>query len=289
MEFNSKSRRALQVWETLERAGYWSNRRLEFRGSGLPFCPRAFFLDRVLEPPNRFGYLDEVVLQRGHAIHEVTQKWLGRSGLLFGNWECPRCLMTLGRSFVDHNSYGPAGRCPIHQEELRYQEYEIEFEGLIGHPDGLIPNEGREHTFTLLEIKTQAHTGSKAWPGWKELREPIDHHIEQANAYACIIPAHLGFKITKGWIWYISADRPRWKPKIYEFDPDPRRLMKHVKTMRQIEKFDLKGGSPPPGTCRKEALDPFCPFQPICLSPMALVQERRREEAAKRRDYNRNQ
>jgi len=276
MEFNSKSRRALRVWETLERSGYWSDRRLEFRGSGLPFCPRAFFLDRILEPPTRFGYLNEVVLQRGHAIHAVVQRWLGRSGLLFGNWECPRCAQTLGRPFILRDSYGPPGRCPIHREELQYQEYEIEFEGMKCHPDGLVPNECREHAFTLLEVKTQAHSGSKAWPGWRDLKEPMHHHVEQANAYACIVPRVLGFKITKVWVWYISADRPRWKPKVFEFDPNPKRMERHVRAMRFINRMDLKG-DPPPGVCSKDGLDPFCAFQPICLSPMPIVQERRRE------------
>jgi hypothetical protein len=267
------------VWGALEKSGYWSNRRLEFRGSGLPWCPRAFYLDRILEPPSRFGYLNEVVLQRGQAIHEVVQKWLGKTGHLFGNWECPVCKVTLGRPYVDRNSYGPVGRCPIHKVDLAYQEYALEFEGMTGHPDGLVPNDGREHTFTLLEIKTQGHFSTKSWPGWCDLHEPMEHHFEQANAYACIIPAHLGFKITKGWIWYISADRPRWKPKVFEFTPEPRRLYKHIRTMRQIEKLDLQKGEPPAGTCKKSALDPWCAFAPVCLSPMALIQERRRERS----------
>jgi hypothetical protein len=217
-------------------------------------------------------YKAEVVLQRGRTIHAVTQKWLGRAGKLFGNWECPVCQITLGKTYSVYNACGPPPRCPFHNVELVYEEYALEYEGMTMHPDGLIPDGSG---FILLEIKTQAHSGvgTSGWPGWVELTEPMEHHVEQANIYACVVPHTLGFEITKGLLWYISADRPRWQPKTFEFDPDPTRLDKHVHTLREIQKLDLTAAAPE-GICG-ESLDPFCPVVGVCPSPPTQMLEMR--------------
>jgi hypothetical protein len=184
---------------------------------------------------------------------------MGQAGILFGDWECPVCRMTLGPSYVIHDKLGPPGDCPRHGATLRYREYDLSFEGLTGHPDGLIPDTADVGSYSLLEIKTLQHRGYRgsSYPDWLTIKKPYGPHIEQANSYACMVPKLKGFKITKVLVWYVSIDKPTWKPKIFEFEPDEARFLKHLDVIREIENQDLDGAPP---VCDPDARNPFCPF-----------------------------
>lgn len=260
MEFRKNTRRGNRLWRALERAGEWEDRPLMYRGSSLPFCPRAYFLDRIMKPPVRRNYSSDVRLWRGHAIHNCIQHWLGQAGMLFGNWECYVCKVTLGPNYVIRDEMGPPGVCPRHGVTLRYQEYELEYEGLHGHPDGLISETGApEEGFDLLEAKTIQHTAFRGstYGSFLDLKEPLPNHVEQANAYACMIPKVLGFKINKVLIVYLSADKPNWKPKTYEFTPDETRFRAVLDTLHQIDERPLDARVPP---CPEDTRSPFCRF-----------------------------
>lgn len=237
---------------------------MEFRASSLPFCQRAFWLDKKLEPASWRCYSEEVRFWRGHGVHNCLQFWLGQAGILFGDWECPTCQKTLGTPYVVHDAPGPPGDCPRHGVTLRYREYELSYKGLSGHPDGLILD--RDDTagtsFSLLEVKTLQHWASKnsSYPDWMTIKRPYGPHVEQANAYACMVPRLKGFKIVKVLIWYVSIDRPTWKPKIFEFDPDENRFQKHIDTLRKIESQSLDDLPP---ACDPKTRNPFCVFSEV--------------------------
>jgi len=255
-------RRAVSAWRALDRTEIWTDRRKEFRASSLPFCPRAFWLDKKLQPATRRSFTEEVRLWRGHGIHNCLQYWLGQAGILFGDWECPICKLTLGSDYVVHDVLGPPGQCPLHDVTLRYREYELSYEGLSGHPDGLSPDSADVGAFSLLEFKTlqhRKHRGS-SYPDWLTIKKPYPPHIEQANAYACMIQEAKGFRITKVLIWYISIDRPTWQPKIFEFEPEWDRFQRHIDTLHQIENQDLDDLPP---VCDPDAKSPFCTFADV--------------------------
>jgi hypothetical protein len=159
MDILLNGRRATNAWRALDKTERWTDRRMEFRGSALPFCPRAYWLDKKLQPASRQSFANDVRLWRGHGVHNCIQYWMGQAGILFGDWECSVCRMTLGPSYVVHDALGPPVQCPRHGTTLRYREYELNYEGLSGHPDGLIPDEADPGAFSLLEFKTLQHRG----------------------------------------------------------------------------------------------------------------------------------
>jgi len=155
---------------------------------------------------------------------------------------------------------GPPGTCPYHGSTLRYQEYTLSYEGLSGHPDGLIPDVADTNGgYSLLEIKTLQHRGFKgsSYPDWMTIKKPYQPHIEQANAYACMIQRIKGLRITKVLVWYVSIDRPTWQPKVFEFDPDVALFEKNLDVLRQIKRQRLEDTPP---LCDPDARNPFCPF-----------------------------
>jgi len=258
MEFRRDGGRGVKLWRALDKTTTWTERRMEFRGSSLPFCPRAYFLDKVLQPASERSFAEEVRLWRGHGIHNCLQHWLGQTGLLFGDWECSVCRAIPNVvPYVVKDRRGPPGVCPTHGATLRYKEYDLSYEGLSGHPDGLTVD--GPNSFCLLEAKSLQHRAARysSYPDWMSIKEPMPHHVEQANAYACMVPRVKGLKITKVLVWYISIDRPTWKPKIFEFEPDEARFQRHLDTLKQIEAQDLDGLPP---SCPKGHHDPFCPF-----------------------------
>jgi len=233
---------------------------MEFRASSLPFCPRAFWLDARLKPASWRSYAEEVRLWRGDGIHRCLQYWMGQAGILFGDWECPVCRMTLGPDYVVHDVLGPPGQCPRHGNTLRYREYELSYEGLSGHPDGLIPDTAAStESFSLLEIKTLQHRGFKgsSYPDWMTIKKPYRPHIEQANAYARMVPRLKGLRITNVMIWYVSIDRPTWQPKVFEFAPDEERFQRNLDVLHEIKNQDLDAAPP---LCDPDARNPFCQF-----------------------------
>jgi len=226
---------------------------LKFYASGLPFCPRAFWLDHVLGPASgTSSYKGEASMDRGTAIHRTLQKWLGRAGVLYGNWSCPRCGATL------YDTIGPPGFCPVHTgTELVYNEYKFYHEELSCRPDGLLRVKPTD-PFVLLEIKS-----SNSW-SWRKLEQPYNGHIEQCNAYACILRLR-GWNITSCWVWYVDGGYPQGNPKIWEFKPNRRRFYHNLATMQKIRFLREHAASqPPPRTCTSQDSNPWCPLATFC-------------------------
>ena len=255
-----------RIWQALDKHKQWIRRPLVFRGSGLPFCARRFCLDRKVEPLSESSYVRDVRLHRGHAVHYAVQKWLGDVGLLFGNWVCESCQRSMGPTYRVRDTFGPVGQCPRHGHALTYEEYDLCYEDLTGHPDGLLLRSKDPLTFSLLEAKTIQHTApSPKSKSFMNLKEPDHRHVEQANAYACMIPKLLGFAVARCVIMYISVDKPNWRPKFFEFTPDFSRFARNIRTVRYIKRC-LDKPDVIPQRCSDQDCDPFCEYHEPCRS-----------------------
>jgi hypothetical protein len=130
------------------------------------------------------------------------------------------------------------------------------YRGISGHPDGLLQT---RQGFALLEIKTINST----WFTTKLKKNPLPKHVDQANAYACIIPKYLGLNVTRALIWYISSDHPESPPITFEFSPDPERFQRQLDRVEEIKSMEFPG-KPPKGICTFEDRNPYCPLLPRC-------------------------
>jgi len=124
-----------------------------FRASGLPFCQLSFLFftwSKSLNldiPPKHDSFLKDYFTSIGDVVHKVTQKWMGRKGILYGDWECPKCSSIF-------RSLGIVV-CPSCNCECTYKEFDLSdgtpFKSV--HPDGLISIKNVPG-YILMDIKT---------------------------------------------------------------------------------------------------------------------------------------
>lgn len=178
----------------------------ELRASMLPFCPRYYSLSQVLKeddwPSEARTFMDDAILECGHTMHSILQKWFGAVGNLVGKWECPECKGTAGPL-----KQGPqvctTKKCPRRGQEMVYAELELRDKdtGLTAHPDGLWFTPKR--VLEGLEFKTivQDHLD--------ELDEPYETHEKfQAAAYAYLLKQNLDLDVRHFTFVYIARNLP---------------------------------------------------------------------------------
>lgn len=246
INFRTNTKHIRRVISSFHAEGEPSSRPMTFRGSSLPFCPRAFWFDRQQGPlPQWMCFKSEANLSRGTALHSTTQKWLGRTGLLYGDWSCPVC------GAEQTNTVGPH-YCPEHRKELVYREYWLSYKGFRGYADGLILL--KDNLFALLEIKTMNSSN------FLKTTTPKLEHFYQANAYAGVFRASKNLNVNHLWLWYVSADYPGGYPKVFELDFNQNEFNTVMSTIELIKKQKQL----PERTCKSKSDKPYCLAKQLC-------------------------
>jgi hypothetical protein len=138
------------------------------------------------------------VFAEGHSIHAKWQDWLARTGQLWGDWHCTRCMATVRRTadpgWTDMMCLGSDFR---HRWE--YQEVYLWDNGtnIHGHEDGALTGAN-----ALVEIKSVG-LGTLRWENpellanyyvrelaqydlegiWRAIKRPFPSHVRQVNIY----------------------------------------------------------------------------------------------------------
>lgn len=171
--------------------------RCQIRPSSLPFCQIQYLFSELDSMDVSVGdnYMGRIFVNMGSAAHDVVQTYLGRIGILYGQWKCKKCYWVsspnLGTPYcgekrldwergIDLNDelIGPEkGPCSAGYA-TRYEEFPLldPISGLKGKCDGLILIASRLY---LFEAKTKATSAIV-----KGLKVPDDPHIAQATTYA---------------------------------------------------------------------------------------------------------
>lgn len=168
------------------------------RASSLPFCGRQYVMHRLgpFEPMQDLSFFGQACMDMGTALHSTAQRYLGHSGLLYGNWTCSKC------SAFYRDRQGPVTCCGL---EATYTEYELQHEcGISAHPDGvLLQLPDGTPVRALLEIKG-IHEKKLA-----ALKAPIWRHSSfQANFYANLLNDKLNLGIERIVLIYIDRGVP---------------------------------------------------------------------------------
>lgn len=227
--------------------------------STLPVCPRAFYFEHhaVDLPVDVRKYNAEVAGGMGDGLHDTWQQWLGRIGVLFGNWECRYKHTT-----VQHSHY--PGSCTVCNQEMRYVEYQIGGTGAVpGKCDGILaPNPHLPNL--VLELKGISDSG------WKWLhRGPRVKHVLQANQAACHFrknPDEVGGLLVQGFlIVYVKRSDPELEPIVFGsrllWDQYYDQLEHTVTAVNSVDDPE-----PPPGICSSSTCDigRWCQWRDVC-------------------------
>jgi hypothetical protein len=224
-----------------------------FSPSALPFCPRKYVIynhaTEDLQAAVSWGYDAEFYTRQGHVIHALTQKQLGKAGILFGNWKCCGVTRTNQKSSL----------CPVCGKWPEYDEYRIDkaMNGIGGFVDGVL----LEHN-AILEIKTKST--------WRinEMTEPIWYEWSmQASTYATALNRMFGWKLNKIVMVYISRENPKVR-KIFVVPAIMTTLDAQVQSYT-FAKDCVRLRVLPEGICNniKEGEEKYCIYTPICFRP----------------------
>lgn len=186
----------------------------------------------------------------GSAVHDAVHEWLGRAGILYGEWKCKDCRLHIPTGTIPSR----AG-CKVNDKgkhRWKYVEIKIFDKRLMigGSTDGVIQTD----RLRVLEVKS-CHKDK-----FKKLSRsntPEDGHKVQGHAYA------YGLGLDEIDVLYFSKNDSEWLSMIVPFD---RRLWKEVEDRLFSIRDDIDskalsiraGHGPGMGICG------WCPFNKVC-------------------------
>lgn len=209
MPFTRKDldRAADELVRSLLAAESFETRKYTFRGSSLPFCQLRYVWDTLAQEqgkvsPLKRTFVGDFYMEVGTAIHTVVQRWLGRSGFLFGHWKCPKCYETTEPLLGEQSCVECGVKCVYEEFQLRHES------GFTGHCDGLIRLPGTDladDEFDLLEIKTTSDAKVDSITAKRGIR--TEYHLQVA-AYVTLL-RQMGYKIKRVLFLYVPRNNPR--------------------------------------------------------------------------------
>ena len=169
-----------------------TKRPIQLRASGLPTCSLLFLEKMLLDDTETDEAMMDYYCSVGTTVHSHLQKWLGKSGRVYGNWICRSC----GHKHENSMKW-KCSKCKSHME---YEELEISYNVFSGHIDGLVKQ--KNGRFIVFDYKT---TSSRNIYSKKYI--PVHKHILQVSAYAAILRKQ-GMDIESVSIVYVARDNP---------------------------------------------------------------------------------
>jgi len=189
----------------------------------------------------------------GTVVHSVVQKWLGLTAHLYGKWKCPVC------NKIKHEGFGPV-ICEC-KTLCEYEEYELNYNIITGHCDGLFLINNK---FYVFELKTISTNGINA-----RIREgkPYYYHSNQANMYSLMCQKlKLPYPLIGNVIVYITRDNP-FKFKAFAHEGINLKTVKETlrdykRATKMMDTGEFKNLTK---QCAYYAESKDCPYKSICF------------------------
>lgn len=172
-----------------------SNRPIELRSSGLPFCPiKSFLLTENTE-----NYKKDHYVSTGTAIHETLQYWLPKGDYkahIFGDWKCSAC----GRMKRFQLLPGPC-KCRSNSAEWLYKELEIKYKKLTGHVDLVLQLNLDKPPFryVVVDFKSTDMLKKRSNVRWDPLQPSSRNYVVQVRTYCTLLQLEYQLNIV-GWL-----------------------------------------------------------------------------------------
>jgi hypothetical protein len=257
--------------------------KFSFRASMIPMCQwdllfSYMMADQVAQYPKHFSFMKDYFVSVGTTVHTVVQRWMGRVGMLYGNWQCPKC-----KAIYEQLGVAYCKECNESEDgiECVYEEYDLSpgTPFCSVHPDGLIKISGIDD-YILTDIKTTSLAGLS-----KIMREGLTkdyqlNYLMQTAIYKYLLTRPpWNFDIAATVLLFVPRDNPsRWRAlafkqknveAIYNTVVAEFKEATAVLDSGEFEKID--------GVCRCVADANFrdCPWVDFCFSKKrdALAQE----------------
>lgn len=204
-----------------------TKRPIKLRASSLPTCSLLFLEKMLLDDVETEEAMMDYYCSVGTTVHSHLQKWLGKSGKVYGNWICKSC------GYKHQNTV--KWKCPKCKSHMEYEELEVEYNVFSGHIDGLLKLKNGK--FIVFDYKTTSSSNI-----YDKKYIPVPKHIIQVSAYAAILQKLYGMKIDSVSVVYVARDNPTlvaeyntvFTDKMYKFTLDY--LKKQIKGFKAAVK-----------------------------------------------------
>jgi hypothetical protein len=248
------------------------------RPSALPICPWKVMLAELLGddgPSEVMSFAREFYFEVGNTVHRVVQKWLGRSGILFGPYECRRCRnieVTLGEP----------KKCPTGCERPDWLYREINLKeadpsGIFAsaHADGLIHFSWQEDGhYYLADFKT-CSLNSLPSPEYGLVRDYHQKYLMQTGVYVHLLNRSEDMHVDGTALIFIPRDDPKKMTAIVSDQSDTNGEIYHgVVAEVRAAKAAAKTGdaSNVRRMCASKDDDKECLFHKVCFDRQATKQ-----------------
>lgn len=148
----------------------------------MPPCEIALALSMLgLSVSRELTFVQDAMMRVGTLVHTILTEWLGRTGILWGHWDCPACGATK-RYLTNSNECEECGN------ECTYTELRFFHKGLGVHMDGFL---GVDEPQILAEFKV---IGSERQELFVESGLP-ETYVAQVKAYHHVIARKTSIRI----------------------------------------------------------------------------------------------
>jgi len=216
------------------------------------WCERAT-AQRIVSgvwPTESFNLIRENIFAEGDFIHEKWQRWMARTGKLWGLWECRYCKMSGTALSSELAPYCVACQCAGDEEANPldwwiYKEVPLEYGIISGHEDGAMDNYLVElksvGVGTLRVEEKEVNPKCCGWKNWQALKMPMISHQIQGQLYL-YMAQEMGLPYDRLAIIY------EFKPnqQVREFDlPFNMKLITPILQRIDLIKYALSAGTLP--------------------------------------------
>lgn len=210
------------------------------------------------------------IFAEGHNIHDKWQRWMQKTGNLYGKWSCSSCDYVWEGKSPD--------QCPLcKSDDFKYREVSVSSDRyrIIGHADGVWQD---ADGVAVVEIKSVG-LGTIRWDApklyegyesgdlslddlWKKIKRPLTTHRRQVNLYMMCLGIEDAIVIYE------------WKPsqdvKEFHIKYDPSLIQPILEGIDEvIDCLDdgfTKPSRPASATHKSCSTCRFCPYKTLCWS-----------------------
>ena len=236
------------------------------------WCPRSTWYkitDTEESDPQSMNLKRMNIFAEGHNIHDKWQRWMHKTGNLYGKWKCKACS-------YEWEDKSPDSCALCSSPDIKYKEVSVYSERyrIVGHADGVWEDSKGK---AVVEIKSVG-LGTIRWDApklyegyengdltldglWKQIKRPLTTHRRQVNLYMMCLGIHDAIVIYE---WKPSQDVKEFHIK---YDPElTAGILQGIDEVIDAIEDDIVPARPVKATHKSCNFCRFCTYKSTCWS-----------------------